>query len=879
MAGDPFGLIGTVIDGQFRVDQWIGEGGFSVVYKGFHLGLNEPVAIKVLKMPEEHLKEAHEEFTNRFRDESRIAYRLSQGNLHIVRSITSGSTKAPATGQLALFMVLEWLEGFSLAEDLRKRRAAHLTGRPIEEVMRIFAPAAEALAYAHAHGVVHRDVKPGNLFLASTREGHRLKVLDFGMAKILSDGTLGMSPLAQSMGNVMVFSAPYAAPEQFDPKIAPIGAWTDVYSLGLVLLEALSDRRVRGGESLAECLMQACDSNRKTSPRALGVQVSDDVEAVFARAISINKSERPQDAGEFWGLLKNAMRRDGQDNKDFAVAPMESEPPDSHDDPATIVHDTRGMFDEAGNLTYDPQDASGENDEPTRTVDLNALNATFKADAAGPQLPREVTDFLNRAPAPAPAAGKPAERRLEPQGQASYGHPATGPAFSPFGDAPAVGVPRPGPPAAMPPIPQQEDDPSLGAATIMQPLSPPALGQIKPLAHARPLEAMAGGNQTFPEPFDPLGGGARGSDRPDVTVAMSPGANPGALGRTLPLSASPYAANYSAYGQPQPGAQGAGPGADAPPYGAPPAGFAAPQGQPPPMQAQYTAGGYVAPGAAPQGYMQSGAPQMQGAVAQGGYVAPGAQPQWQGNVAYGNKSGPKSRLILYVAAGAIAFLALCLAGFVLFRVWQMRQAASQVTTSQPGTITATTVTDPSMTPVPVGAVAAPPPETVTAAPVAVADPPPALPVAPPVARPPPPVVQQAPLPPAQNGGGASPQVHTVPNNPPPVAGGVAGPGPMKSPGPPAEADPGVFNSAQAQSSLRSMESILSSCKRPDGPTGVGKVRVIFANDGTVMTSTVMGAPFEGTAVGDCASGRFKMAKVHGFDGPPGVADYTFHINK
>jgi serine/threonine protein kinase len=858
MAGDPFGLIGTVIDGQFRVDQWIGEGGFSVVYKGFHLGLNEPVAIKVLKMPEEHLKDAHEEFTNRFRDESRIAYRLSQGNLHIVRSITSGSTKAPATGQLALFMVLEWLEGFSLAEDLRKRRDAHLTGRPVEEVMRIFAPAAEALAYAHAHGVVHRDVKPGNLFLASTREGHRMKVLDFGMAKILSDGTLGMSPLAQSMGNVMVFSAPYAAPEQFDPKIAPIGAWTDVYSFGLVLLEALSDRRVRGGESLAECLMQACDSNRKPSPRALGVQVSDGLEAVFARAVSINKGERPQDVGEFWGLLKNAMLRDG-DKKDFQVTPMESEPPDSNDDPATIVHDTRGMFDEAGNLTYDPHAVnSADGDEPTRTVDLNALNATFKADAGGPQLPREVTDFLNRAPAPGPAAGKPAERRLEPGGHANYA--------------------RLGPP----PIPQQHEDPMTGAATLMQPLNAPAPGQIQPLGQARSLGAMAGGGQTFPEPFEPLDGGASGSDRADVTVAMSPGANPGALGRTMPLSASPYAAEYSA--------------GSAPPFGAPPQGFGVPQGPPPPLQAQYTAGGYVAPGAPTQGQIQGqmqgqmqGGPQNQGAVAQS-YVAPGVQPQWQGNVAYGNNSGPKSRLILYVAAGGIAFLALCLAGFVLFRVWQMRQASLHVSNSQqPGTITATTVTDPSMTPVPVGGTVTPTPEAVSAAPPPVAAPLPVAPVAPPPAEKPvvqaPPPVQQASPPPVQkNGGGAPPQVHNVPNTPPPVAGGGAGPGPMKSVGPPAtpppaEPDPTVFNVSQAQSSLRSMESILSSCKRPEGPTGVGKVRVTFANDGTVMTSTVMGAPFEGTPVGDCASGRFKMAKVHSFDGPPGVADYTFHINK
>src|SRR5512140_3865559 len=105
-ASDPLGLIGTVIDGQFRVDDWIGEGGFSVVYKGFHLGLREPVAIKCLKMPPRLGAEVHEQFTKRFHDESRIAYRLSQGNLHIVRSITSGSM--PTGDGVVPYMVLEW---------------------------------------------------------------------------------------------------------------------------------------------------------------------------------------------------------------------------------------------------------------------------------------------------------------------------------------------------------------------------------------------------------------------------------------------------------------------------------------------------------------------------------------------------------------------------------------------------------------------------------------------------------------------------------------------------------------------------------------------------------------------------------------------------
>jgi len=112
MSGDPFGVIGSVIDGQFRVDQWVGEGGFSSVYKGFHLGLQEPIAIKCLKLPQSLGREVIEQFQNRFRDESRIAYRLSQGNLHIVRSITSGTTTSPS-GQVIPYMVLEWLEGMT----------------------------------------------------------------------------------------------------------------------------------------------------------------------------------------------------------------------------------------------------------------------------------------------------------------------------------------------------------------------------------------------------------------------------------------------------------------------------------------------------------------------------------------------------------------------------------------------------------------------------------------------------------------------------------------------------------------------------------------------------------------------------------------------
>ena len=313
--GDPFGLGGQVLDGQFRVDRAIGEGGFSVVYKGHHVGLDEPIAIKCLKLPGALGSAVVESFVRRFRDESRIHYRLSQGNLHIARAIASGTTMAPATGALVPYMVLEWLEGRSLAADFIERRAKGLRGRSMSEAIKVLDPAVDALAHAHAKGVVHRDINPGNLFLCESHDGTKLKVLDFGVAKIVSDHALEMGPRAVTLGHIRIFSPAYAAPEQFEDKIGKIGPWTDVYALSLVLLEALRDKGVNDGEHLGEFAMRALDENNRPTPRSLGVSVGDETEALLARAVSLVTSERPQDAGELWGMLKHAVRKDLESGK------------------------------------------------------------------------------------------------------------------------------------------------------------------------------------------------------------------------------------------------------------------------------------------------------------------------------------------------------------------------------------------------------------------------------------------------------------------------------------------------------------------------------------------------------------------------------------
>lgn len=329
---DPFGLVGQVLDGQFRVDRYVGEGGFSSVYRGTHLGLTEPIAIKCLKLPAALGSALVESFVKRFRDESRLHYKLSQGNLHIVRSVASGTTTAPTTSALVPYIVLEWLEGRSLAEDFGHRRARGLRGRPLPEVVKLLDSAVDAMAYAHAQGVVHRDLNPGNLFLARTPWGDKLKVLDFGVAKILADSALAMGPTVRTLGNIRMFAPAYGAPEQFDERVGAIGPWTDVYSLVLVILEALTDRSVVEGEHIGEFATKTLDEMNRPSPRALGVEVGDEVQRVLAMAASLRPADRPRDAGELWGMLKHAMRVDAD-----SVRPREAERTGSESPPRATL--------------------------------------------------------------------------------------------------------------------------------------------------------------------------------------------------------------------------------------------------------------------------------------------------------------------------------------------------------------------------------------------------------------------------------------------------------------------------------------------------------------------------------------------------------------
>ena len=326
---DPFGLVGQVLDGQFQVDAVIGEGGFSAVYRGVHLGLGEPIAIKCLKLTGFIRGSALvESFVQRFRDESRILYRLGQGNLNIVRCVASGTTMAQSTGSLVPYMVLEWLEG----ETLEAALVSHPRTRSFTEVMSLMEPVLGAIAHAHSLGVVHRDLSTSNIFLA--RQGPvtagiqttTTKVLDFGVAKVVTDD-LALGPRAQTLAQIRILSPSYAAPEQFDTALAPPGPYTDVYSLGMIFVELLAGRPVRTSPNVGELMQHALEPSSPRTPRALGVNVPDPVEQVLSRALSYEVGKRQKDADELFRELRGALAiRPGRPPMDLAMTTKMPDP-------------------------------------------------------------------------------------------------------------------------------------------------------------------------------------------------------------------------------------------------------------------------------------------------------------------------------------------------------------------------------------------------------------------------------------------------------------------------------------------------------------------------------------------------------------------------
>jgi serine/threonine-protein kinase len=211
------------------------------------------------------------------------------------------------------FLALEWLEGEALDQIIDKRRILRKAPIGIRTLVPFLQPAAQALAQAHQVptptgplAIIHRDIKPDNIFVARGPEGETVKILDFGIARTRSAAQLDAGAMT-SQTALDSFTPGYAAPEQWMPKrFGQIGPWTDVYGLALTMVEALTGKPPFEGE-LRAVAQGATDPRVRPTPRTLGATVPDEVERAFARALAVDPRERTPSIGAFWTELEAAL--------------------------------------------------------------------------------------------------------------------------------------------------------------------------------------------------------------------------------------------------------------------------------------------------------------------------------------------------------------------------------------------------------------------------------------------------------------------------------------------------------------------------------------------------------------------------------------------
>jgi serine/threonine protein kinase len=304
---DPFGWVGATLDGKYRVDAVVGRGGFGIVYRAHHLGFEEKVALKCLKLPKELAGPERDRFYESFMAEGRLLHQLSRATAGIVQALDVGAAVSPSKIWTP-YLVLEWLEGVPLEADFAERKRQRIGGRSLNDAIELLSSAARALALAHEQGIAHRDIKPANLFIANVGGRTTLKVLDFGIAKVITESESLTKAFEATGGGLSAFTARYGAPEQFSRRFGATGPWTDVFALALVLVEAVIGRPALEGTDAAQLFVAASDTAQRPTLRSAGVEVGDGVEAVLRAALSVDPRERYPNAGAFWDALVAAAR-------------------------------------------------------------------------------------------------------------------------------------------------------------------------------------------------------------------------------------------------------------------------------------------------------------------------------------------------------------------------------------------------------------------------------------------------------------------------------------------------------------------------------------------------------------------------------------------
>jgi len=277
---------GDLIADRYQIERFIGRGGMAEVFAGINVRTGKRVALKWIRPALAATAEA----LARFRREAVAAGRIHHPNVVTVFDVVEHKS--------ATWLVMELLEGETLSEILNR-----VERMDAEEAVTLLIPAMRGVAAAHAHGVVHRDLKPDNIFICRASDGQRreAKVLDFGVSKLSDDG----DQVSITVTGNLVGTPTYMAPEQVrgnkivDPR-------SDVYSLGVVLYQMLAGRPPFQGQVYSALMIEIATTD-PPALRSLRPDLSEDLEAIVHKAMARDLVKRYPDVTSFVHALEGLM--------------------------------------------------------------------------------------------------------------------------------------------------------------------------------------------------------------------------------------------------------------------------------------------------------------------------------------------------------------------------------------------------------------------------------------------------------------------------------------------------------------------------------------------------------------------------------------------
>ena len=345
-------MIGKIFNQRYQIKEKLGSGGTAIVYQGQDTLLNRMVTIKILR--EEYA--SNEDFVRRFRREAQAVASLSHGNIVSVYDVGFEENMH--------YIVMEFVEGYSLKDYIKQKGII-----PVQEASSIMTKILYGIAYAHEHGIVHRDIKAHNILLGT--DG-RAKVTDFGIAVGMTDMTQTYNTSSRIMGSVH-----YIAPEQVQGQ--PVTEKSDIYSAGVLFYEMLTGQLPFSGDTPISIAMQHVQGEL-ILPHQLNPKIPVGLSYVVMRAMRKNPETRYESAKEMAEAIRSVTEGlnsvyvpppeenlEGTRELDALLPGRDTEFPHEHN------KRSQGLFKRAPQERVAPRDYRRDKNAPRRRVSAMSI--------------------------------------------------------------------------------------------------------------------------------------------------------------------------------------------------------------------------------------------------------------------------------------------------------------------------------------------------------------------------------------------------------------------------------------------------------------------------------------------------------------------------